>query len=1151
MKKSYNLKLNLLKVAIAAAIPLFASNNVFADATVYDTTKTTSSGAVVGKSGITSSALVLTGGGVDYTTLDNLGVSNATVTGYTGFVQGLGNTFTNAAGFTLQRGTSANITSSSTGSSYGILFGEYSSARASSSNVVNSGTALAGSTTATITFPSAATSSSNVGIVTATSLVGQTIVMPGELVDGEVRAGDTRTIVSATANGSGFDIVVDRAWTSSYGGQTAFNLLAGSGVNTLNNYGTIQATASGIADATLRTKYTAPTARGVDTNIAGDFIINNSGNLYATVLGPGTAQAIDAGGDVTSMVVNNESGGLIKSTRTEALTLTVNRYDFLRGTTTSDTNQSNIGSSAAIYSQEELETIEINNKQGATITGEGLLNPAIYMRAGAQTINNEGTINGSKVGSDYGMAIGSVSDSGEIRTLSLANSGTINGDILGVNANAYRWWALSNYSSSGTAVSDYSNADNRLFTNSSNWGQLDSTIENSGTITGKIYLSNGTHTITNTGVMVGNIDLDQRDVRVIQNGLGLTSGTAIQTAQAYGSNAATSVYAGAGAGGALGATGDSSANTIQTAIVKTLATPSSKSIVYTVYDLPNTTLPGTYTTDTTGLTASSTVTNTAAAATDAAASTSATYSGLFTVVGAKSFTFNNEGDYEGDILAFTSSSDALHSRTVSSDITLSPYIHGEGGSSAAAANTSNIHRFEGALKVVGASSNDLELVTIAPKSSEGTVVRSGQYYRVLDSVEFGTSYGSLSALTSTSTDLPEGHSNGLVSWTPSINGSGMLVVESNVDVDGVTGLHSKSKSALTALMSADSELGSQVQNLETAEDVRKASEQLRPEVNGATTQASMNVTDKVFGLVGSRLDEIHLASVAGRSGVATGNETRTADGTGVWMQAFGAKGSQDRRAGTDGYNTNAYGFAIGADQLIDDETRVGFVGSYGESTVNGLGDGTGNRTSIDTYQGAIYGSTMLRKLYLNATLGLGYHDYLNNRLVLDNGIKGTYDAWQYSGKLDAGYPIKLNAVTLVPVASLAYSRLSQNGYTETGVGALAIGSRDIDSFRSGLGAKALVPLIDSTVSAGLELRALWNHEFADSSIDSTARFVDGGASFTTNGVQLERDSASLGGSFRLYGVMDGVKQSLNVNYDAEIKSQYINQTASLQARFDF
>ena len=490
-------------------------------------------------------------------------------------------------------------------------------------------------------------------------------------------------------------------------------------------------------------------------------------------------------------------------------------------------------------------------------------------------------------------------------------------------------------------------------------------------------------------------------------------------------------------------------------------------------------------------------------------------------------------------------------------VTIQPVINKSGGNN----STSNgeVGQITGGIYVANANSGKGFSLNVQPLVADGVSVRTGDKYKFAgNNINIATgasetlSYGAApTAITGANISLI---SSPLVTWNwqqlSNVSQSNMIQATVN-DASGIAGISSNGAKTVNALMMFDSQLGSQFQNLTDAESVRKAAEQARPEINGATHQASMNVTDKVFGLVGSRLDEIHLASVAGRSGIATGDETRTADGTGVWMQAFGAKGNQDRRANTDGYSTDAYGFAIGADQLIDDETRVGFVGSYGQSRVLSQGDNLGDRTSIDSYQGAIYGSTLLRKLYLNATLGLGYHDYTSNRLVLDNGIKGSHDAWQYSGKLDAGYPIKFSAVTLVPVASLAYSHLAESGYTESGVGALSIGSRDTDSFKTGLGAKALVPLFDNAVSAGLELRALWQHEFADASIDTTARFVEGGASFTTKGVDLERDSANLGASLRLFGVMDGVKQSLNVNYDAEVKSQYINQTASLQARFDF
>jgi outer membrane autotransporter protein len=193
----------------------------------------------------------------------------------------------------------------------------------------------------------------------------------------------------------------------------------------------------------------------------------------------------------------------------------------------------------------------------------------------------------------------------------------------------------------------------------------------------------------------------------------------------------------------------------------------------------------------------------------------------------------------------------------------------------------------------------------------------------------------------------------------------------------------------------------------------------------------------------------------------------------------------------------------------------------------------------------------MNKWYMNATLGLGYHDYKSNRVALTDYVKGNHDAWQYTAKLDAGYPFQFNAFTIAPVASIGYSRLNENGYTESGIGALAIGSRGSDSLRSGLGAKAMIPVLEGDVNAGIELRALWNHEFMNTNQDTTARFVDGGGTFTSSGINQRRDGADLGASIRLAGVMDGIQHTLMINYDAQIKPQYLNQTASLHARFDF
>jgi outer membrane autotransporter protein len=195
---------------------------------------------------------------------------------------------------------------------------------------------------------------------------------------------------------------------------------------------------------------------------------------------------------------------------------------------------------------------------------------------------------------------------------------------------------------------------------------------------------------------------------------------------------------------------------------------------------------------------------------------------------------------------------------------------------------------------------------------------------------------------------------------------------------------------------------------------------------------------------------------------------------------------------------------------------------------------------------------LIKDWYVNGMLGLGKHNYDSKRIVIGNTVDGRHDAWQYTIKADAGWPLKMGMATVTPVAALTYSRLSEDAYTESGVGALAVSSHDTDSVRSGLGAKAEIPLNTPGMTSAVELRAIWSHEFANTAQNTTASFATGSSSFTTNGVAQARDSADLGVSIRLAGIdSSNIKQSLLLSYDAEIKDQYLSHTAQLQARFDF
>jgi len=503
--------------------------------------------------------------------------------------------------------------------------------------------------------------------------------------------------------------------------------------------------------------------------------------------------------------------------------------------------------------------------------------------------------------------------------------------------------------------------------------------------------------------------------------------------------------------------------------------------------------------------------------------------------------------------------DVATARNVTNTVVIQPVINNGGGGNTVAA----IGQITGGIYIAsgGAASggHPFEL-DVQPLVASGVTVKTGDTYQFSGS-NISIATGALatpnkadgSADTTKQIDNTNIHvlSSALVNWAFAGNTTNN-VVASLANASTISGLSGSGQVALNALMNSASGsgngAGSFVQNLVSTDDVRKAGEQLRPEINGANIQAALNVTDKVFGLVDSHLNDTHLAQLTGKSGIATGEQP---NGTGVWMQGFGFRGNQDVRKSVDGYSADAYGFAIGADRLVNSNTRLGGAFSYANSSIDDKGVNNGNRTQIDSYQATLYSSMLLDNWYLNGALGLGKHNYDSKRLVLGADVNGSHEAWQYTAKVDAGRPVKVGSATFTPVASLTYSRLNQDAYTESGVGALAIRGSDTNSFRSGLGAKALIPLHEGYVKTALELRTIWNHEFGNTEQNTTANFIGGGSEFTTSGVSTARDGADLGASLRLSGSDNVMKQSLLLSYDAEIKDQYFSQTVLLQARFDF
>ncbi|ARJ65059.1 hypothetical protein WV31_04975 [Magnetospirillum sp. ME-1] len=454
-------------------------------------------------------------------------------------------------------------------------------------------------------------------------------------------------------------------------------------------------------------------------------------------------------------------------------------------------------------------------------------------------------------------------------------------------------------------------------------------------------------------------------------------------------------------------------------------------------------------------------------------------------------------------------------------------------------------------------------LTITPTVS-GYTVQNGDKFLVLNA------HGS--STTTNSGTISVTNTSARITWTATV-ASGAVTDAYNVSSIGagdiyvtasVTSLGSVSgvsSSASTVVSGPSNYSGSDagmlslqtaLNNLGSADAINAAAKKLAPSVTGANTKAAMGALNRVLGAVGGRVDSVRLAQ-SGGTGVATGEAMKGLD---VWVQGFAGTAMQGRRKETDGYRSDSSGAAFGADVQVLDAARVGLALSYANTRVDETGGSTGSGTRVNSYGGTLYGSYEGSPWYVGAALGYTRHLYKASRIVQFTGYSavanGDWAANQYVAKIDGGYPFVLPTNTvLTPIASLTYSRLNQNGYTETGGGGSNLTNPDshTNSLRSGLGAKVAQPITLDEGKLTPEFRLQWMREFMDTKAASTtSSYAAGGSSFTSTGAKPIRDAANIG-----MGLTFLTKGDVSVagNYDAEIRPDYVGHTGKLEVRLSY
>lgn len=471
-----------------------------------------------------------------------------------------------------------------------------------------------------------------------------------------------------------------------------------------------------------------------------------------------------------------------------------------------------------------------------------------------------------------------------------------------------------------------------------------------------------------------------------------------------------------------------------------------------------------------------------------------------------------------------------------STLTATTYTGGLGSSLGIALATSNTATGIGKLVTTNAIGATSATINVAVGAG---YIASGTTYLMVDG-----STGTASNTTLLNAD------SGVYRFKTVATGSDINLVVGRVATDSVvTGSDNKSiAKSLDALGASSTGTLATVQGVigsqQTAAGVNNVVESLTPGIEGAGT-ASVGITVDTGNQISNRL-----ASVRSTSGVATGDPMSSQH---MWVQGFGSTVSQDDHKGNSGYDANSGGVSIGADtDMLVEGVTTGAAISYGHGTVDSNASSNAS-TDIDSYIGTLYGSRVMDNgVFFNGQLGFGYNKYDMDRTIIGVGkASGDTNGIQGTAKLEAGRDYALNSFTLTPLASLQYTYLNMDSYTESGAGgaSLHVNPDTLNTVDAGAGGQ-LAYAIPLTSGGTLKpsVHAKYLYRMGDTRMGTTSNFTGGGGNFTTDGVESERSSVNLGAGLLLTTIAG---TDFSLNYDADIRSSYIGHTGQLKARWAF
>jgi subtilase-type serine protease len=306
----------------------------------------------------------------------------------------------------------------------------------------------------------------------------------------------------------------------------------------------------------------------------------------------------------------------------------------------------------------------------------------------------------------------------------------------------------------------------------------------------------------------------------------------------------------------------------------------------------------------------------------------------------------------------------------------------------------------------------------------------------------------------------------------------------------------------------------------SAASAQQAFQQLSGEIYPALGSVLINDSRQLRDAVGERL---HDASATQNNG---------------WIKALGAWGTTDSSHDTAGYSTSIGGLLAGVDGALDEQTRIGLVTGYSDSSLS-MGSGTHSSAKVDSYHLGAYAGHEIGAWRLSTGAAYSWHRADVKRDLQYGDVsakqKAKVDAATTQVFGEAAYRLHLQPLALEPFANVAYVHLDTEGFKEKGDAAALKSSGDQrDAVLSTLGVRAIKTFnLSAQQTLDVSGHLGWQHSLSDIDSEQHLRFASGGTPYSVESSALVRDAALV-----------GVQASLALSRDVRVNLDYNGQLAS-------